>query len=85
MSVLEARQSLSSAATAEDVAPLLSSATRILMVIGRNEPSLAAIRGRKRPRVNRPSKGGADQFNARPGDKRKRDQPGEKRRKSRPV
>ena len=50
MSVQEALQSLSSTATAEDVAPLLSSATRILMVIGRNEPSLAAIRAPEAPK-----------------------------------
>ena len=86
MSVQEALQSLSSAATAEDVAPLLSSATRILMVIGRNEPSLAAIRAPEAPKDQiAPPKEVRDQFNARPGDKTKRDQPGEKRRESRPV
>ena len=86
MSVLDAAQPLSSAATAEDVAPLLSSTTRILMVIGRNEPSLTAIRAPEAPKGQiAPPKEVRDQFNARPGDKRKRDQPGEKRRKSRPV
>ncbi len=44
LALLDATQSVSSAATMDDVAPLLSSTTRILTAIGRNEPSLTARR-----------------------------------------
>jgi hypothetical protein len=42
LALLDATRSVSSAATMDDVAPLLSSTTRILTAIGRNEPSLTA-------------------------------------------
>jgi hypothetical protein len=44
LALLDATRSVSSAATMDDVAPLLSSTTRILTAIGRNEPSLTARR-----------------------------------------
>jgi len=44
LALLDATQSVSSAATMDDVVPLLSSTTRILTAIGRNEPSLTARR-----------------------------------------
>jgi hypothetical protein len=42
LGLLDATRSASGAATVDDVAPLLSSTTRILTAIGRNEPSLTA-------------------------------------------
>jgi hypothetical protein len=44
LGLLDATRSASGAATVDDVAPLLSSTTRILTAIGRNEPSLTARR-----------------------------------------
>jgi hypothetical protein len=44
LGLLDATRSASGAATVDDVAPLLSSTTRILAAIERNEPSLAARR-----------------------------------------
>lgn len=44
LALLDATRLVSSAATVADVAPLLSSTTRILTAIGRNEPSLTAWR-----------------------------------------
>ena len=41
LAILDATRLLSSAAAIDDVAPLLSSTTRILAAIGRNEPILA--------------------------------------------
>jgi hypothetical protein len=44
LALLDATRSVSSAATMDDVVPLLSSTTRILTAIRRNEPSLTARR-----------------------------------------